>query len=92
METVIKTFKIRMNKEEKIKVIQAILQGRLKTEDLSQKPFSMLIQDKDGGYSGKNGVHFTKEEFAEFEKQLVEIFQRREACGLPSIILGMIVT
>ena len=82
-----------MKREEKIKVLKAIQEGRLSPEDIKPAEVYVFSQREDGeseGWTSKFG-EFTEKQFEDFCKEKDELNHRRLAVGLsPDMIVRII--
>jgi hypothetical protein len=82
-----------MTREEKIKVLQAIQEGKLLPEDIKEPEVYVFSQKEDGefeGWTSKFG-EFTDNQLEDFSKERDAINHRRLAVGLsPDMIVKII--
>ena len=82
-----------MTREEKIKVLQAIQEGRLSPEEIKPSNIYLFSQKDEGNSEGwtSDFGEFTGEQFEDFSRKIDTINLRRLAVGLPPDIIIKII-
>ena len=82
-----------MTREEKIKVLQAIQEGRLSPEEIKPSKIYLFSQKGEGNSEGwtSDFGEFTDEQFEDFSKEIDATNLRRLAVGLPPDIIIKII-
>lgn len=78
-----------LTREQKIKALQAIKEGRLNPQELQAAKYYQFFQKdyNDFDIYTKDGQDYTEQQYQEFSDSLDEINRQRRSCGLPEHFL-----